>query len=496
MKNNNIIIIGGGVAGMSAGIYGQLNGFKTQIFEMHSIPGGQCTAWDKQGYRFDYCLHWLIGTRNSVFNDIWKETNVINENVNIVDNEIHTVIRDDKWGEFIICTNIDKWQEYLIRMAGEDARSIRKMCRQMKMGTEFEPFEKGPDLRKITDYFKILIKMRRLLPVVIKYGKMSAKTYFKKLKFRNPKLTYFLNKLYGENNYSALIVIMMLGWFHAKNAGYLVGGSLALAQRMAERYRTLGGELLVRKKVKRILVEKGKAVGIQLSDGIVYKADYVISAADGHTTLFDMLEGKYLSPVLKKAYARWELYTPFVQVAFGIKEKLVSEAPLITYLQEKFTLGNLEVNHGYSIMNQSSIDPTLAPEGKTTIILRFDSAWENWENLKPEEYEKTKEMIREKGIDILETHYPGVREKIEVVDVSTPRTAVKYTGVWKGAYEGFLPTGNMMKKTLKNTLPHLKSFYMVGQWMFPGGGLPPSAQSGKWVIQTICKEERKKFRVK
>ena len=60
MEKNKILIIGGGVSGLSTGIYGQLNGFKTQILEMNNAPGGQCTAWDRKGYRFDYCLHWLI----------------------------------------------------------------------------------------------------------------------------------------------------------------------------------------------------------------------------------------------------------------------------------------------------------------------------------------------------------------------------------------------------------------------------------------------------
>jgi phytoene dehydrogenase-like protein len=207
-----------------------------------------------------------------------------------------------------------------------------------------------------------------------------------------------------------------------------------------------------------------------------------------------MLEGKYLSPKLKEAYTNWDLYTPFFQVAFGVNARLDSKAVVTTYFKEPFRIGNLEVKFGYSLMNQSAIDPTLAPENKSTLIIRFDSAWENWENIDDEEYELRKDQIREKGIEILEKHFPGIRDKIAVIDVATPRTLVKYTGVWKGAYEGFLPTGNMIKKTLPNTLPNLKSFYMVGQWMFPGGGIPPAAQSGKWVMQTICRERKLKFR--
>jgi phytoene desaturase len=493
MEKNKVLIIGGGIAGLSTGIYGQLNGFSTQILEMHSIPGGQCTAWNRKGYKFDYCLHWLIGTKDTIFNEIWKETNVISENVKIVDAEIHTMLKDEKWGDFIIYTNIDKWQEYLLKMAPEDEKGIRKMCRQMKMGARVVPFKNAPGTRKALDYIKALLKMRLLLFVLGRYANMSAKTYFKKMNFKNPKLTYFLNKLYGENDFSALIVVMMLGWFHSKNAGYLLGGSLAIAQRMADRYQKLGGELLLQNRVQKILVENNYAVGVELADGKVLKADYVISAADGHSTLYEMLEGRYLTPQLKNAYANWEVFSPFVQIAFGVNDKLTSEANVIFYYKEKFNIGNIEVIKGYSILNQTAKDPTLSPEGKTVLILRFDCSWKQWENLTKEEHSKIKELIKEKGISILETHYPGISSKIEVVDITTPITSVKYTGVWKGAYEGFMPTGNMIKKTLNNTIPQLKSFYMAGQWLFPGGGLPPSAQSGKWVVQQICKERKKKF---
>ncbi len=62
MTEKSIIIIGGGIAGLSAGCYGQMNGFRTRIFEMHKKPGGLCTCWKRQGYVVNGCVHWLVGT--------------------------------------------------------------------------------------------------------------------------------------------------------------------------------------------------------------------------------------------------------------------------------------------------------------------------------------------------------------------------------------------------------------------------------------------------
>jgi len=63
MNEKSIIIIGGGLTGLSAGCYGQMNGYRTSIFEMHSITGGVCTAWKRKDYTIDGAVNWVIGTR-------------------------------------------------------------------------------------------------------------------------------------------------------------------------------------------------------------------------------------------------------------------------------------------------------------------------------------------------------------------------------------------------------------------------------------------------
>jgi len=64
-QDKMITIIGSGLSGISAGIYGQMNGYKTRIFEMGHSPGGCCTAWNRNGYTVDMCVHWMIGSGSS-----------------------------------------------------------------------------------------------------------------------------------------------------------------------------------------------------------------------------------------------------------------------------------------------------------------------------------------------------------------------------------------------------------------------------------------------
>ena len=142
-----------------------------------------------------------------------------------------------------------------------------------------------------------------------------------------------------------------------------------------------------------------------------------------------------------------------------------------------------------------SFDKTMAPDGKTVIVIRFNSPWDLWKDMANEDYLKEKEQIEKDTRILIENRYPGISEYIEVCDVATPLTDFNYTGVWKGSYEGFLPSGKNLMDNISPVIPGLKKFYMAGQWLFPGGGLPPAGQSGKWAIQYICKEEKVDFKI-
>jgi phytoene dehydrogenase-like protein len=82
---------------------------------------------------------------------------------------------------------------------------------------------------------------------------------------------------------------------------------------------------------------------------------------------------------------------------------------------------------------------------------------------------------------------------VEQADLATPATYEHWTGNWQGSYQGWLPTPRILGRRLPYTLPGLENFYMAGQWVETGGGLPPSALSGRYVTQLICARDSKVF---
>lgn len=488
-----IIIVGGGVAGLSAGIYARLNGFDPLILEKHSIAGGVCTAWYRKGYRFDYSIQWLVGTREGAFHQTFMDTNVINDDVKILNADYHTRVVLPSGEDLVVYTDIDKWCDYLISRAPEDERSIKKLRKHMRWSTQLTPFDAAPPLRTFGMYLKALPKTYKLIWAVLRFGRKTYKEYIKSLGFKNDWLRNALTRNYADDKFSALAFLFILSWYTRKNAGYPIGGSLGVAERMHKRFVDLGGETRFKSNVSEIIVENNKAVGVKLDDGTELRADYVISAADGYTTIYEFLKGQYLSEEVKHAYEHWEPYPAIVQISLGVNAKLETQYPVQVILGERKISDRVSINHNYRILNYS-FDQTMAPEGKTCIVIRFESPYDLWKGMDKETYEAEKENIKRYALQLLEDNYPGNSSNVEVCDVATPLTTVRYTGAWRGAYEGFKASNRNITKQLSQTLPGLDNFYMVGHWLFPGGGVPPSVHSGKWAMQLICKKEGKEVK--
>jgi phytoene dehydrogenase-like protein len=210
-----------------------------------------------------------------------------------------------------------------------------------------------------------------------------------------------------------------------------------------------------------------------------------------------MLESRYICDKIRGYYEKLPTYKSWIQVSLGVARDLSNEAPRVSYwLDEQFDIAGQKIDR--IDIRQFSMDPTMAPPGKSVVIVMFDSDHACWKALykEPERYEAEKKEIAAKVIDSLECRLPGISRQIEVVDVSTPMTVERYTGNWQGSQEGWLITPDtimMMGKGMDKTLPGLANFYMAGQWVEPGGGVSAAALSGRRVIRMICKKDRKKF---
>jgi len=129
------------------------------------------------------------------------------------------------------------------------------------------------------------------------------------------------------------------------------------------------------------------------------------------------------------------------------------------------------------------------------VRVQFNTDYDYWERLykEPERYKAEKEQIADTVVALLNECFPGLAYQVEIRDVATPMTWVRYTGNWKGSYEGWMITTRTLMMQMRKTLPGLSNFYMAGQWVNPGGGMSTAVMSGRHTIQVICKKDKKNF---
>ena len=490
-----VLIIGGGMAGMSVGAYLQMNGFDTEIFELNSTPGGVCTAWKRGEYTVDWCIHWLVGSGPS--DSLYERWNDLIDmsHVEIVDHEEFIRVEDTHGNQLRVFTDLDRLQAEMLEKAPEDAEKIREFIHACQKFADMEmPNEAPMATANLWDKMKTAWKMLPYLGVLGKYSHISTAEYARG--FQNPLVRKAIANLF-DPEFPILFCMMTLAWMHKKAAGYPIGGSLNFAKRIANRYEQLGGVFHYDSRVKKILVEDDHATGLLLENGATYRGDYVISAADGHTTLFEMLDGKYTAPEFEHYFSTGKTFPSLVFVALGVGRTFHAVPHSLFFpLTEPLHIDPETEIHDMHL-RVHNFDPTLAPFGKTLLSTMIEthnySYWQDLQRDAPELYEAEKQRIADEVIRILDHKLGDLRDFVEMTDVSTPATIIGFTNNWKGSFEGWLATPERGFEELPNTLPGLDNFYMCGHWVAVGGGIPTAMMSGRTVAQLICIKEDKDF---
>ena len=191
---------------------------------------------------------------------------------------------------------------------------------------------------------------------------------------------------------------------------------------------------------------------------------------------------------------------PLVHVAFGVARSFEDVPPSVggvnIPLDTPLTIaGTTHTRLNAIIYNH---DPSLAPAGKTVVKFMPMSEYDYWEKLYQDraKYEAEKERIADAMLAALEKRFPGISAQVEMRDVATAMTWLRFTGNWRGSFEGWMMTADSWNLRMSKTLPGLSDFYMAGQWVEPGGGLPPAATSGRNVAQLLCKRDGKRFKTR
>lgn len=460
-----IIIIGAGISGLSAGCYGQIKGFETEIFEMQKTLGGLCTSWNRKGYIIDGCIDWLVGSNPDDFlYDCWKEIGAF-DNIKLINHDYVVKFEGENGKQLILYSNVDKLEEHFLELAPEDSEIIKEFTDAIRKCAFFSKSK------------KTILNDR--------FSSMTMSDFLKE--FKNPFIKEAVTACiapFTPEEYLLGGFLFRLSLYNRKDACWPVGGSLAFARNIEKKYFSLGGKIEYGKKVEEVIIENNKAIGIRLSDGSVHYSDHVISTIDGYSTIFNLLKGNYSNDEIKNLFNKKIELPTSIQISLGINCDLSNKPHCLAIkLHKPIKVGNITSTHLY--FRNYSYDRIISSSNKSVITSLIKTDYEYWENLykNTEMYKHEKEKLCSEFIKIIEETFPETKGKIEVTDIATPMTYNRYTDVWKGAWIGW---GGKSKNVIPKVLPELKNFYIAGQWTEFSGGVSGAMMTGKESTAKIC----------
>jgi phytoene dehydrogenase-like protein len=487
----DVAVIGAGIAGLSTAVHARLAGLSARVFERHFLPGGLCTAWRRKGYTFDYCYEYFVGSEpRHGYHKIWRDLGVMDGRV---------FLRIESFGRYVgaggqvldLYTDHHRLREHLLALSPEDAGMIRRLCRAMGRLRAFVMSE--PSLTR--DGLPRFLRSLPALPTLMIWSGVFVREWCSFLK--SPFLREAIPALIGWTDFPLLGPLMAFAWMSEGYAAYPLGGSLPVARAIEARALSLGADIVYRAGVRRVIVEDGRAVGVELEDGRVQRAGHVVAACDARATFDLLLEGRVKDPTYEALFREARTSVSLIQVSLGVRlDPAWSLADLpdkvFLPLAEPVTVDNREL-HRLRVRHYTR-DPHMAPAGGTVFAVQMEGDYDRWRELGADRdaYRAEKARVLAEVVRALEERFPGIARRVEASDVATPITCERYTGNWRGCMQAWAITPALWKRStsgrgLPHTFPEVDGFHLIGHWTEPASGTPPAAKDGRDVVRAILK---------
>jgi len=494
------IIIGAGITGLSTGlacrkVYPDPD-HRVLILEKQPVAGGCVATFARKGYRFDTVQ--MIPDVSDILGFFGisielKRFNNAYARIFLAEPAVEAV------SVFPVASSAADFEAYLSGRFPDEARRIRKYFSYcLKMHEELHYLKTEPGF---TDILSILFRCRRILM-------NSNKTYRQFLDsfgFRNPLLYEILDifssfsGLSGNRCAALLTACAMITTL--KGSYRPVKGFIEFPLLLRKEFEKRGGEIRVNTEVRRILIENGKACGVELADGSILRSEIVVSTADTKVTLGKMV-GFELLEKLDSAYALKANEVKMSPSAFAIH----------LGLSEDLNLREMGFDCGYNVLTTGRqthekmfdawekgemllsddefhlavISPSVMTGGKNNLVIHVvpvpATSWIELRETDYESYTLKKQQLADFYIQKVEKYMiPGLRDHILFTDISTPATYARYIGSPGGSNYDMMPVpGNFGKNRLRTRTPVENLFipkFSHGIW--------PSLQAGLQVVDMI-----------
>jgi phytoene dehydrogenase-like protein len=476
----DVLIIGAGLGGLTAGAKLAKEGKKVLLIEQHSKPGGCATTFKRGHFTIEVGLHEMDGPsprdmKTRIFNELDVTGKI----------------------EFIEVPEFYRFHSdrYDITIPHDPVVAIKRL-------KDVFPAE----IDGIDAFFNQILNPKR----------KAAENEV----IRDYSLGEFLDKII-QNEDLKLILLGNLGYFHDDpyslslnyysvaqgsyfngGASYIRGGSQKLSDHLADFIKQHGGKVLLNHLVTGLLTDKKRLTGVEFKnlkdpseDTLTAFADEII-ANNAMPNIVTLLPEQY-GEKLKNEIGSQKPGASLLTIYFGFSRllKKIGYHNYSTFVFDgsvktqkdilKNNKGDFQ-NRCFTFIDYGQIDSGLAQDGRSVGALCCIDYTADWENMADEQYKASKEKVAKGFINRLEKLIPGIKGEIEYYEVGTSLTINRYTLNPEGAVYGF---AQIPDKSAINTSDILENLHFASAWGKTGGGFSGAIYSGYLCAYNILRKK-------
>ncbi len=460
MQNYDVIVIGAGNGGLAAAATLATNGKKVAVFEKHNIPGGCGTSFRRGRFEFEVALHQLssMGTpeKPGPLREQFKRYGIEDKIDWVEIKDLFRVTFPDN-RDYTLPSDKAKCIEELSKIFPKEAENIKRYFDVVyKFNEEANTFgaKAANSVGEPSALKKFVMKLGfpKLYPTLANYAFKSTQEVLDEF-FEDKALQLGLSAYWcfmgvSPESFPFSILAKCTYIYMEDKPYFLLGGSQVMSQALTECIRENGGDMYFSDGVKKIIIEKGMAVGIVDEKGNEYRAKKIISNISPTYTYVNLIDKK---DIPKSAREYLKPYKPGISAltCFLGLDCPPSEIGVST----SFTLNydsydpNEDYKYAFTLLPEhdpiiatcyTADDERISPKGTSVMTcgtLKFSAPWET---LTPEQYYEAKYKAASIIIDRMEKKYPGLRSHIEEIEVATPLTHMRYLGHPAGSIYGYV----------------------------------------------------------
>lgn len=492
-----VVVIGAGLAGLSAATYLRLNGYEVDVFEAAPRPGGVAlTRWEPDALVQGGVYFLLECFPGEAAYELYETLGVVPWE-GVVPMETYVELVDQPTGARLRVTrDLDKLAADLHKIAPEDREFVDAFVSGAKGFRRFDPakasFEKPPELTSFFDKLALGWHARHVLGVFsnTKMVKQSIADWIAPAK--SEALRELMLGFFPYPTVPPFFAMMVLGQLGAGQLGRVVASPEELVARVSAKCEALGVRIHCGKPVRKVRFAGDRAAGVELEDGAVHEAHAVVSTVDSGQLLRRLIPGKGAGSLLAEQWERWPRAKAGAYVNFVTRGSW-EDAPW--YVQARLAR---PIETGDTKAERVAVRFFLpgtggAGPGECAVETSCDASFA-WFT---EGDEATKRARRGRFIaDVraqLDGIFPGFSSRVLREEAVTPDVFARAVRAPDGNTGAYLPTIAAMDVESPRTLADVPGLYLAGQWAIAGAGVLAVLYSGRHVAQLLCRDDGHAF---